>query len=426
MNEQQTDLPSELPAENPHYVRAVTDLGEKQDVVVQHDIYSQTGIKLVAKGARINRGTYERLSQHQLREPLDSMLSAADAVSATQLAFDSAELLASNSSLSILAAQTGGAEVVKHAFAQLVLPTPICFRLTVMRDSRLEMLQHSLRVAVIAFATARRLGMSVQEQAQLLVAGLCHDFGEMHTDPSLLEPAHLITPQERRFVHVHPITSYVVIKDLPGVPSAVAHAVLTHHERLDGSGYPYGLRGRDIHPLGKVLAVAEVMDALLRRFDAKHLDVVYRLNLSRFDPAAIRALRDMLKPRHDVGASPLSEGSTSTQLQFVEGVLQSWQDLHSKSLGLLPSQSQPLGFIAERMARIHSLLLQVGFNPDYLGTMLDMARDDSALLAELQATLDELTWQLQDLANEITRRKPAVDRELQEGFEAFVVRLCPA
>jgi hypothetical protein len=75
-----------LPGESPHYIRAVTEMGDKREVIVAADICASNGIKLLAKGARIDSRQYERLTRHRLSAPLDSMLTTERPVDATTLA----------------------------------------------------------------------------------------------------------------------------------------------------------------------------------------------------------------------------------------------------------------------------------------------------------------------------------------------------
>jgi HD-GYP domain-containing protein (c-di-GMP phosphodiesterase class II) len=154
--------------------------------------------------------------------------------------------------------RSGDPLAVKHGLAALRLPASLLMRLTVMREQRPAMFAHSLRTAMIAYALAQRLKLAVSDREPLLLAALCHDVGEMHTDPLLLESAHNITPDERRFVHVHPLTSHVLLNSIEGFPPAARLAILQHHERLDGSGYPHGRRAGQISPLAKLVAVADV------------------------------------------------------------------------------------------------------------------------------------------------------------------------
>jgi len=195
----------------------MTEMGEEREIVAHEDIYAANGMKLFAKGARINRSQYDRLNLHKLRVPLDLVLSTERPVDAAQLTNEANKLLASDSATARLADRTGDPLGFRHGLGALALPRPLAFRLTVMHEKRLALFQYSLRTALATFALAIRLGLSNRDKHDLLLVALCHDLGEMHTVPALLAPGHRITPQERRYIHVHPITSYVVLRDLPGL-----------------------------------------------------------------------------------------------------------------------------------------------------------------------------------------------------------------
>lgn len=289
-----TDLDA-LQNQSQHYVRSVTELGEEREIVAREDIYAANGMKLFAKGARINRSQCDRLTLHKLRVPLDLVLATEQQVDAAQLAYEANTLLASDTTMARLADRTGDPLGFRHGLGALSLPPPLAFRLTVMREKHPILFQHSLRTAMFTFALAVRLGLSTRDKHDLLLAALCHDLGEMHTDPALLTPNHRITQEERRYIHVHPITSYMVLCESQGLSTGTLQAVLHHHERLDGSGYPYGLTGKHIHPFAKLLCVAEVTEAVVRRADLPRLDVLLRLNQHRFDSAVVGAMRDLLR-----------------------------------------------------------------------------------------------------------------------------------
>ncbi|HZV67149.1 MAG TPA: HD domain-containing phosphohydrolase, partial [Telluria sp.] len=255
----------ELPDENPHYVRAVTEFGEQAEVLAAEDIYASNGMKLIAKGARIDLRQFEHLTHHKLAAPLDHSLCTEQPVDAAGLALAAGKFIEQHAVYRRIAMRAGDPLAVKHALANLTLPAPIQMRLSVMRARRTEMYEHSLRTAMVAFALAQRLHLPEREHGALLLACLCHDIGEMHTDPAILATGHSISPAERRFVHVHPITSYVLVHELPGFPPAAAQAILHHHERLDGSGYPNDLPGPRIPALARLVAVADVAEAVIKR-----------------------------------------------------------------------------------------------------------------------------------------------------------------
>ncbi|MES2260845.1 MAG: HD domain-containing phosphohydrolase [Pseudomonadota bacterium] len=415
--------------ENPHYIHAVAELGSERSVIAHQDIYSASGIKLVAKGARVSPQQFERLTQHKLNAPLDHMLESERAVDADFLATAAARILDHEPVYTRLAARTGDPLAVKHALAGLRLPKPLLMRLTVMRERRTDMFEHTLRTGMIAFALAQRIALPVADRGNLLMAAICHDFGEMHTDPALLAAGHDITPAERCYIHVHPITSYVLLNEIAGFPAAAAQAVLQHHERLDGSGYPHGLRGERISQLARLLAVADVAETVIRRFDLPRLDVLVRLNQGRFDPRTVGALRDLIHASPgDAQAKPNEHGAL-TQLTHLADLLHAWTTLRASfEVVVAPREpaASPLAFLFERMHTIRGLVLQAGFDPDHADSMLDIAREDPGILLELRAMLDEMDWLLLDLANEIDRREPEFADLSHSALDGLMLQLRPA
>lgn len=394
--------------ESPYYLQAVAALARRQTVTAHEDIYCNNGMKLVAKGTALGEEQFQRLARHKLNEPLDNMLVSERAIDAAGLAIEAGKILDYDPIYSRLGSRSGDPLAIKHGLAALKLPAPLLMRLTVMREQRPEMFQHSLRTAMIASALAQHLKLTPAERAPLLLAALCHDLGEMHTDPALLASGHAITPDERRYVHVHPLASHAVLNAIKDFPPAARTAVLQHHERLDGSGYPNGLRADKITPLARLLAVADVAETVIRRFDLPRLDMLARLHYHRFDRAAGAALRDLIHATPEDAHHPPQELlDAATKLARLADVLRSWFAQRSvfehMAAPAEPDQS-PLAFLFERMHTIRQLVLQAGFDPDRSESMLYIAQDDPDVLLELRTMLDEIEWLLQDLAIEIDRR----------------------
>ncbi|HET6720064.1 MAG TPA: HD domain-containing phosphohydrolase [Rhodocyclaceae bacterium] len=122
---------------------------------------------------------------------------------------------------------------------------------------------HIQRMALYSELIAKRLGMSAKDQQLLLDAAPLHDVGKIATpDAILLKPGKL-TPDEFEIMKGHARSGFDLLdKSASPVVQAGAQIALTHHEKYDGSGYPQGLAGQDIPLLGRIVAVADVFDAL--------------------------------------------------------------------------------------------------------------------------------------------------------------------
>jgi putative nucleotidyltransferase with HDIG domain len=115
-------------------------------------------------------------------------------------------------------------------------------------------------VASQARALARAAGLSRREQDIAHAAGLLHDIGRQAFPDALLAGGD-VDDDAREAIHRHPLAGASLLRELPGLWE-VADAVEAHHERLDGTGYPHGLTGGRIPRVARVVAVAEVYDAL--------------------------------------------------------------------------------------------------------------------------------------------------------------------
>ncbi|MDD5711420.1 MAG: PAS domain S-box protein [Smithellaceae bacterium] len=120
---------------------------------------------------------------------------------------------------------------------------------------------HQQRVAKLAQAVAEEMGLPTEQVEGVRVAALIHDIGKLHVPAEILsKPSHLSHP-EQEMVKTHPQAGYDILKDI-SFQWPVALAVLQHHERLNGSGYPFGLLGGEIILEAKVLAVADIVEAM--------------------------------------------------------------------------------------------------------------------------------------------------------------------
>ena len=120
---------------------------------------------------------------------------------------------------------------------------------------------HHSRVSDIAVAIAEAMNLPADGQQCLRVAALCHDIGAVHIRPQIFLKPGSLTSGERMIVHSHPEIGFEMLSRVE-FTWPIGEIVLQHHERLDGSGYPHHLMGKDIRIEARILAVADVIDAM--------------------------------------------------------------------------------------------------------------------------------------------------------------------
>ncbi|MBU6531623.1 HD-GYP domain-containing protein [Streptomyces sp. NPDC057245] len=183
---------------------------------------------------------------------------------------------------------------------------------------------HSERVGQASMMIARELGMDDERVETLRFAGILHDVGKLGVPTRLLRKDGPLTPEERRVIELHPEYGHEMVRGIRFLGEARA-AVLHHHERLDGSGYPYGLVGDRIPESARVVAVADAFDAMTstRSYSRARPVAVAVRELQRcaggqFDPRMVGALVRALG-RHGWRPSVTADGTPAPRTGTIPG-----------------------------------------------------------------------------------------------------------
>ncbi len=120
---------------------------------------------------------------------------------------------------------------------------------------------HQKRVTQLACALAKEMNLSEEQIEGLRVAGTLHDIGKVYVPAEILSKPGQLTEFEFGIIKTHPRAGYEILKSIE-FPWPVAQIILQHHERLDGSGYPSGLSGKDILLEARILGIADVVEAM--------------------------------------------------------------------------------------------------------------------------------------------------------------------
>jgi len=123
---------------------------------------------------------------------------------------------------------------------------------------------HQRRVADLSRAIAEEMGLADDRRDGLRIAGTIHDLGKITIPVKILSKPTKLTKIEYKLIQTHSQTGHDILKDID-FPWPLAEVVFQHHERLNGSRYPRGLKGKDISPEAQVLMVADVVEAMTSR-----------------------------------------------------------------------------------------------------------------------------------------------------------------
>nr|WP_269847106.1 HD-GYP domain-containing protein [Paenibacillus sonchi] len=121
---------------------------------------------------------------------------------------------------------------------------------------------HSLNVCLYTLVLGIAHGYSREELRVIGMGALLHDIGKTQIPVKIIQKPGMLSEEEFRHMQAHTEIGYRILKDEPNIPLLAAHCALQHHERIDGSGYPRGLKGPQIHEYAKWLGVADSYDAM--------------------------------------------------------------------------------------------------------------------------------------------------------------------
>lgn len=122
--------------------------------------------------------------------------------------------------------------------------------------------RHGVNVAALSTILGRWLDLNEDELDLLTLSAVLHDFGKVKVNTGILDKPGPLTDKEFKEIKTHPVIGYNYVKEIPYLDRSVIYGILMHHEKLDGLGYPLGLRGDMIHPFARIIAVADVFDAV--------------------------------------------------------------------------------------------------------------------------------------------------------------------
>ncbi|EJW14652.1 HD-GYP domain-containing protein [Paenibacillus alvei] len=223
-------------------------------------------------------------------------------------------------------------DVVQHGFVQDELVqesiTPLIQQMEKQHDvvSLLLLLdskddytyQHSVQVGMLSYYIAKWMHYGEEEAIRICKAGFLHDIGKSQIDRHLLHKPEMLTFSEFEQMKSHTVLGYEIIRAAYD-DEWLAVAALQHHERIDGSGYPYGTSDLEIHPVARIIAVADIYSAMTstRIYRSKQdlftvLKELHTLSYTGLDPKIVHTFIRHMLPNFVHKQARLSDGRTGT------------------------------------------------------------------------------------------------------------------
>ncbi|MGO9015016.1 MAG: HD-GYP domain-containing protein [Dissulfurispiraceae bacterium] len=163
---------------------------------------------------------------------------------------------------------------------------------------------HSVNVAALSIGLGVAINLNREDTEKLGLGGMCHDIGKSQISHEVLNKQGRLNPLEYNIIKSHVLEGEKIMREHKNFPSESFSAILQHHEKLSGNGYPYGLSGHDLNIFGKIAAIADCYDALTTRRPYKtaytpfHALSIISKDTGDYDPDLLKAFIKMLGKIH--------------------------------------------------------------------------------------------------------------------------------
>lgn len=211
------------------------------------------------------------------------------------------------------------ASVLEHHAAALVWLTRI-------KERDDYTARHCINASILSIGLAHALDWDEHKVEYAGLAGLLHDLGKLRIDPEILNKPGPLTPEEYEIIKTHTTIGNELLQEEGGIPDPVVQAVLYHHERPDGQGYPHGLSSADIPPLARLVGIVDAYDAITsqRVYDPARshhdaLGILWKQRNRQFDGPMVESFTQYLGWVTPGTLIRLSSGELALVLKASEG-----------------------------------------------------------------------------------------------------------
>ena len=244
-----------------HYASHLSEVNKTNNVLATEDIYNKNGALVVKKNTLIDKATADRIIQHKLEKSLGEQVEIENSLNSSRLSKDVESLFQKHPDLFQIFTSSGSEETVDNMLHESNIPKIIFQKLTVLKNNLPQYFEKSLFCAILSTMIARELKLLKKDTKVAFIAGLTIDLGFVHLSLDVINKKDELTPEEWRIIQSHVIVGQMIIKEGYGESFPASKAILEHHERCDGSGYPLGKTAKQIGEISQIVGITDDISA---------------------------------------------------------------------------------------------------------------------------------------------------------------------
>ncbi|TZE83095.1 HD-GYP domain-containing protein [Calorimonas adulescens] len=295
----------------------------KEGDIVARNIFASNGSILLSAGVKLTYKYIEKLQELGIYDiyieddlskdvVIEDVIGEETRIEARKFMAETMEKIKLNKTVNAYEAM----RIVDNIMDDILANQDVMISLTDIRSVNDYTFAHSVNVCVLSLILGTSLGYDHLRLRELGVGALLHDIGKNMIPNDIINKPGPLTPEEFELVKKHTTFGFDILKGNAGISSLTAYVALAHHERYDGTGYPRGIKGDDIHEFARIVSVADVFDAITsnrpyKKRENPHVAVEYLISMEghQFDPAMVPKLLERIAV-YPVGSTvKLSDGT---------------------------------------------------------------------------------------------------------------------
>jgi len=249
--------PGAMTSESHHYCKNLMEVNKSHAVVTNQPIYNEQGILLLAPGSELSEKRADILLQHKLMKPLEECVGIASSFSAKQL-YEFINKFSANIAGLVAVTDSENHQRILRQVCLYYEKFPLLQQnLTVLALRAPRIYYQGLFSAAAGLAIAIQLKLSQKELQTVFIAGLYHDIGFLYLAPELSQKTQEFSNDEWKALQAHPIIAQRFLNLIPDLPKEIGSAIANHHERIDGTGYPFNVFGDKLPMVSQIIAATD-------------------------------------------------------------------------------------------------------------------------------------------------------------------------
>lgn len=283
-----------------HYVNHLAEVSKNNKVLLEQDIYNERGVLVVKKGTQVDRALAEKIAKHKLLKPLDTSISLQNPLSAKQSLVVFSQRL-DNLNLSKAVKTSYVFEEAAKAFTLLTKYPLVAQKLMVLAERMPDVFSRSIGSSVLAKALSKELKLPTETQNNVFLACMVSEVGLLHIDPKVVNKKGQRNADEIKLLQGHVVIAKHFTGMIPNFPSIIGRAVLEHHERADGFGYPYGRKISNLCIEGQILSMVDKLSSITQRlvqngpYSWSSVESVFQIPSTAHTPVMQKAMIRLIK-----------------------------------------------------------------------------------------------------------------------------------